>query len=358
MALFDLIEHPNEAPGEIVRRFPEYGSGDFRLGSQLVVRESQRAVFFRDGKALDLFGPGRHTLSTNNIPLLTTLIGLPFGGQSPFTAEVVFVSMRDFNEMKWGSPQPLVFRDTELGMVRLRAFGTYAMRVTDPQLFVTQVVGTRGAFSTAQIDEYLRGLIISEFNDILAEVQTSILDLAKMSREVGDATRNALGDDFQQMGLSLISFQIGAITPPEEVQRRIDERSGMAALGDMNTYTQFQAAQAMRDAAQNESGGAAAAGLGLGAGVGLGQAMAGAFQGAGQQAQQGQQGQQAPATPQAAPATRTCPHCQAQMPANARFCPTCGKAVPAATTRFCPECGTENPASNKFCSNCGHGLTE
>ena len=353
MALFDLIEHPNEAPGEIVRRFPETGSGEFRLGSQLVVRESQRAVFFRDGKALDMFGPGRHTLSTNNIPLLTTLMGIPFGGRTPFTAEVVFVSMRDFNDLKWGSPQPLVYRDTELGMVRLRAFGTYAMRVADPQLFVTQVVGTRGAFSTAEIDEYLRGIIIAEFNDLLGEVQTSILDLPKLSRELSDATRNGLGDDFAQMGLALISFQIGAITPPDEVQKRIDERSGMAALGDMNTYTQFQAAQALRDAAQNEGGGAAATGLGLGAGVGLGQTLAGALQNTGQPV--------APAgqpAPQGAAATRPCPHCGSQMPVNAKFCPTCGKAVAPPTGRFCPECGTENPASNKFCSNCGHQLTE
>lgn len=360
MALFDLIEHPNEAPGEIVRRFPENGSGEFRLGSQLVVRESQRAVFFRDGKALDLFGPGRHTLSTNNIPLLTTLIGIPFGGKSPFTAEVVFVSMRDFNEMKWGSPQPLVFRDSELGMVRLRAFGTYAMRVADPQLFVTQIVGTRGAYSTAQIDDYLRGLIIAEFNDLLAEVQTSILDLPRMSRELGDATRNALGDDFQQMGLALTSFQIGAITPPEEVQKRIDERSGMAALGDMNTYTQFQAAQALRDAARNEGGGGAAAtGLGLGAGVGLGQAMAGAFQTIGQPGQpRAAQAGVAPVIPseQPAVATRTCPHCQATIPTDAKFCPTCGKSVAPPAALVCPECGTENPAGNRFCANCGHAL--
>jgi membrane protease subunit (stomatin/prohibitin family) len=331
MALFDLIEHPNEAPGEIVRRFPEDGSGEFRLGSQLVVRESQRAVFFRDGKALDVFGPGRHTLSTNNIPLLTTLIGIPFGGRSPFTAEVVFVSMRDFNDLKWGSPQPIVYRDAELGMVRLRAFGTYAMRVADPQLFVNQVVGTRGAFTTGEIDEYLRSIIITEFNDLLAEVQTSILDLAKMGRELSDATRNALGDDFAQMGLALISFQIGAITPPDEVQKRIDERSGIAALGDMNTYTQFQAAQALRDAAQNEGGGAAATGLGLGAGVGLGQTLAGSLQNANQ------------------------PRPQPAQPVQA--VPVAG-VTPGQGGRFCPQCGTENAAGNKFCTNCGHQLTE
>jgi membrane protease subunit (stomatin/prohibitin family) len=133
VAIIDVIEYPNEASNELVHREPEDTSGEFRLGSQLIVRESQRAVFFRDGKALDVFGAGRHTLSTNNVPLLGALIGLPFGGDSPFKAEVYFVSMREFTDFKWGSAQPLVYRDTELGMVRLRAFGTYSVRVSDPQ---------------------------------------------------------------------------------------------------------------------------------------------------------------------------------------------------------------------------------
>ncbi|MDQ3227251.1 MAG: SPFH domain-containing protein, partial [Chloroflexota bacterium] len=147
MAILDLIEHADERTDEIVHRVPEDGSGEFRLGSQLVVRESQRAIFFRDGKALDVFGPGRHTLSTNNIPFLTGLVGLPFGGESPFRAEVFFVSMRELTDMKWGTQQPVVYRDTELGMVRLRAFGTYSFRVADPQLFVNTIVGSRGAFT-------------------------------------------------------------------------------------------------------------------------------------------------------------------------------------------------------------------
>src|SRR5215210_1063723 len=159
MAILDLIEHPDEYADEIVHRVPESGSGEFRLGSQLVVGESQRSIFFRDGKALDVFGPGRHTLSTNNIPLLTGLLGLPFGGRSPFTAEVYFVSMREFTDMKWGTAQPVVYRDSELGMVRLRAFGTYSMRVDDPQLFVNQVVGSRGRYATGQIEEFLRSIV-------------------------------------------------------------------------------------------------------------------------------------------------------------------------------------------------------
>ncbi|MER3437299.1 MAG: virion core protein (lumpy skin disease virus) [Chloroflexota bacterium] len=275
MAILDLIQYADERPDEIVHRIPEYGSGEFRLGSQLVVRESQRAVFVRDGKALDVFGPGRHTISTNNIPLLTALIGLPFGGDSPFTAEVYFVSMRELTDLKWGTPQPLVYRDPDFGMVRLRAFGTYSMRVADPQLFVAQIVGVRGVYTTSAIEEFLRSIIVNEINDLLGEAKTPLLDLPGLTRELADTARNALTDDFQRLGLQLTSFQIAAITPPDEVQKRIDERSGMAAIGDMRTYTQFQAAQALRDAAQNPgaSGDLTGAGVGLGAGATLGGAM-------------------------------------------------------------------------------------
>lgn len=350
MAVLDIIEYPNEGSGEIVHRIPEGSSGEFRLGSQLIVRESQQAVFFRDGKALDVFGPGRHTISTNNIPLLAGLIGLPFGGKSPFRAEVYFVSMRDFTDMKWGSSQPIAFRDTDLGMVRLRAFGTYSMRVTDPQLLVNQVIGARGSYTTGGIEDFLRSIIVQEFTDILGDVQTSILDLAKMAREVASATRASLADDFSKFGFELSSFQVEAITPPEEVQKKIDERSGMGAIGDMGAYTQYQTAQAIRDAANNQGGGGdgVSTGVGVGAGLGLGSAMAGAMQNAmsGNRQQQNQ--------PQTAAATRTCPNCNATIPADSRFCPNCGQNLQAVT---CPRCGTQNQPGAKFCSNCGESLT-
>lgn len=318
MAIIDLIEYPDEFSNQIVARVPEVGSGEFRLGSQLVVRESQRAVFARDGKALDVFGPGRHTLSTNNIPLLTGLIGIPFGGRSPFRAEVYFVSMREFTNLKWGTEQPAVYRDSELGMVRLRAFGTYSMRVSDPQLFVNQVVGARGSYSTGDIEDFLRSVILTEFNDILGSVQTSILDIQSLTGEIATTTRNALSSDFGRLGLELTTFQISAITPPEEVQRRIDERSGMGALGSMQEYMQFKTAQAIGDAAQNQgtAGDATDAGVGIGAGLGLGQAMAQSMRDA---------MNQPPAQQPAAPAaTKQCPNCQAMNAAEAKFCSNCG----------------------------------
>jgi membrane protease subunit (stomatin/prohibitin family) len=345
MAIIDLIQWTDEHPDQIVHRVPERGSGEFVLGSQLVVRENQAAVFVRDGKALDTFVAGRHTLSTNNIPLLTSLIGLPFGGTSPFTAEVFFVSQREFTGLKWGTTQPLTFRDKDLGMVRLRAFGTFSMQVDNPQLFVTHIVGTTGGYSIGAIADFLRSIILNEFNDLLGDSHTSLLDIPGMTLELSNGARLALADDFQRMGLRLVTFQIEAITPPEDVQKRIDERSGMAAIGDMQTYTQFQTAQAMRDAAQNPSGGGAAGiGVGLGAGAAMGQAMAGALS--------QPPAQQPVAAPAQAPAGTPCAKCGELVPPGARFCSNCGTPV----SKTCGNCKATNSGTAKFCSECGQPL--
>lgn len=324
MAVLDLIQWTDERPDEIVRRVPESGSGEFRLGSQLVVRENQAAVFVRDGKALDDFGPGRHTLSTNNIPLLGGLIGAPFGGKSPFTAEVFFVSTREFTALKWGTPQPMTFKDAQLGMVRLRAFGTFSIRVSDPRLFVTYIVGTRGGYSIANIEDFLRSIIINNFNDILGDLTTTLTDIPGMMIDLSNTARAALTDDFDRIGLQIVTFQVEAITPPDDVTKLIDQRSGMGAIGDMGAFTQFQAAQAMRDAAQNEGGGAASTGVGFGAGMAMGQAMANAIT-------QSQSGRAAPAG---------------------------GAGAGSGQINFCPNCGTAVTPGARFCTNCGFKLSD
>jgi membrane protease subunit (stomatin/prohibitin family) len=327
LAVLDLIQWTDERPDEIVRRVPETGSGEFRLGSQLVVRENQSAVFVRDGKALDAFGPGRHTLSTNNIPLLGGLIGAAFGGKSPFTAEVFFVSTREFTGLKWGTPQPMTFKDSQLGMVRLRSFGTFSIRVTNPTLFVNYIVGTRGGYSIANIEDFLRSIIVNNFNDILGDLKTTLTDIPGMMVDLANTARASLTDDFDRIGLQIVTFQVEAITPPDEVTKLIDQRSGMGAIGDMGAFTQFQAAQAMRDAAQNPGGGGAAAtGVGLGAGMAMGQAMANAVN----QSQSGGQAQ------------------SGSSPA----------AGAAGQVNFCPNCGSPVPPGAKFCSNCGFKLSE
>ena len=334
--VFDVIEFFDETGREMVHRIPEHGSGDFRLGSQLIVRESQAAVFFRDGKALDTFGPGRHTITTANIPLLTRLIGLPFSGETPFKAEVYFVNLREFLEQKWGTPEAITLRDSELGMVRLRAFGTYSMQINDPQLFVNKVVGTQGLYETSQIQGFLRSIIIAKLTDLLGELQKSLFDLPSLYDEIAAGTKAKVQDDFNTLGIALKTLYVNSISPTEETAKAIDERAAMGAIGNMQAYMQFKAAQAMTKAA-GAPGGVAGAGVGLGAGVGMGAAMAQMM------AQAMQPGAQA--------ATMICPSCSAQIPAGSKFCNQCGAKIGEAM--ICPNCKADVPEGSKFCPNCG-----
>ena len=293
MAGIDVIEWRDVTGNEIVHRWPEVGPGTIKLGAQLTVRESQDAIFYRDGKALDVFGVGRHTLTTANIPLLQGLINIPFGGETPFQAEVYFVNLRTFTQMKWGTASPVIFRDAELEMVRLRAFGAYTMRVGDSQLFVNEVVGTQHMYDTDLVASWLRDFIVARFNDVLGEVIDTVLDLPKYYDQIAAAMRARVGQDFENYGLELIDFLIEAITPPEAVIEMIDKRSGMAAVGDMDRFMRYQTAQAIGDMPNAEGGGGAAGlGMGLGAGAGMCAAMMGAMQ-----QQMGQPGQPAAAPP-------------------------------------------------------------
>ncbi|MBC7264203.1 MAG: SPFH domain-containing protein [Chloroflexi bacterium] len=276
--VFDVVEWPDTGGRDMVYRWPPTGSGDIRIGSQLVVRESQAAVFFRDGKALDTFGPGRHTLTTANIPLLIGLLGKLFSDKSPFTTEVYFVNLREFVDMKWGTPEPIALRDSELGMVRLGAFGTYSLQISDPQLFVNKIVGVRGIYQTGQIESYLRSIIVTRLTDLLGEINKSLFDLPRLYEEIGAGVRAKLADDFAALGIDLKAFFVNSINATEETVKAIDERAAMGAIGDMQKYLQFKAAQAMGTAAAaGGAGDLTSAGVGLGAGVGMGAAMASAI---------------------------------------------------------------------------------
>jgi excisionase family DNA binding protein len=288
--IFDVIEYPNEMTGEIVHRFPETGSGDFRIGSQLIVREAQNAVFFRDGNALDVFGPGRHTIATANVPLLNEkLQNILTSGKTVFTAEVYYVSMREFANQKWGTPQPIIVRNPGmgLGVALLQGFGTYSFQVTDPQLFVTKIVGTQGAYRTTEIEERLRTILLSKLQDLLGETASgkSVVELIGLTEELGAGVRAKSQDDFSAIGMTLKSFYIGNLKPSEKSAQELRD---MGML-DMNVYTQLQAADAMRDAANNPNGGAGLT-AGIGAGMGIGNIMGQALQN-GYQAPQTQQQQ-------------------------------------------------------------------
>ena len=274
--IIDVIEVPDQQKEEMVRRLPEYGSGDFRLGSQVIVREYQQAVFFRDGKALDTFGAGRHTITTANLPVLSRLIGLATSGRTPFTAEVYFVNMREFLDQKWGTSEPIPLRDVDLGLVRLRAFGTYSLQVNDPALFVNKIVGGQGIYDTRQITRFLRGIVVSKMTDLLGELGKGLFDLPALYDEIGAGTKAKVQDDFANLGIQLKTLYVNSISPTEETAKAIDERASMGAIGDMQKYMQFQTARGIRDAAQGsgEAGNLTGAGVGLGAGVGMGAAMA------------------------------------------------------------------------------------
>ena len=296
--IFDVIEYRNEMVDEIVHRFPDdSGIGDFRLGSQLIVRDGQAAVFFRNGQALDTFGPGMHTLATANIPKVIDFIGKAFNDRTPFPAEVYFVSLKEFANKKWGTPQPIIVRNpgVGLGVALLQGFGTYSYQVSDPQLFVTNIVGKQAIFRTTEIEDRVRTMLLSKLQDLLGETgaKKNVLELIGLTEELGAGVRAKAQDDFAALGLQLKTFYIGNLKPSDKSAQELRD---MGML-DMNVYTQLQAADAMRDAANNQSGGAGLT-AGIGAGMSIGNIMGQALQGGMQPQQQAQPQAQSAAAPQ------------------------------------------------------------
>jgi membrane protease subunit (stomatin/prohibitin family) len=276
--LVDIVEWLDDTTDTLAYRFERY-QNEIKYGAKLVVREGQMAAFVNEGKLADVFRPGTYELTTQNLPVLATLRGWKFGFNSPFKAEVYFVSTRKFTSLKWGTPGPAMLRDRDFGIIRATAFGLYAIRVKDPGVFVRDLVGTNGRFSTDDIQENLRGKIGLRIKELMPELGIPVVEMEAKVYEMGNKLRERLAPDFEALGLDLVEVQVQDVGLPEEVEKAIDKRGAIAAVGNLQAYTQYETASAIRDAANNP-GGAAGAGVGLGAGVAMGASMMNSMAGA------------------------------------------------------------------------------
>ncbi len=271
----DVIEWTDSSNDTMVYRFERYGN-EIKYGAMLTVRESQVAVLVNEGRIADAFQPGLYKLETKNMPILTTLQSWPYGFNSPFKAEVYFFNMRRFVDLKWGTKNPVMLRDKEFGAIRLRAFGTYAVRIKNPEVFSKEIVGTNGHFHTDEISEQLRNLITARFSSIIGEANIPVLDLAGNYDELSNFVSARLAPEFLEYGLEVNNLLIENISLPEEVEKALDKRTSMGIVGNLNDYTRYQAAEAMQAAAANPSG-TASAGVGMGVGFGMANEMSKAY---------------------------------------------------------------------------------
>lgn len=347
MGLFDfvkgqfieVIEWTDDSTSTMVYRFPVQNK-EIKMGAQLTVRESQTAVFVNEGLIADVFGPGRYQLATENMPVLTKLKSWKYGFDSPFKAEVYFVNTKQFTDQKWGTTNPVMMRDAEFGMLRLRAFGIFSFKVVDPLKFLKEIFGTNQEFETESITGQLKRSIVSGISDLLGESKVPAIDLAMYYDELSQQAKIKLQPRFDEYGLLLTSFYFENISLPEEVEKVLDKRTSMGVIGNMNQYAQYQAAEAIRDAANNP-GGLAGAGVGLGAGAAMGNMFADSMRAMGQQQQNQPQQQET-----------VCPGCSAKVPAGYKFCPSCGKPMASPKVK-CIKCGNDMDAGMKFCPECG-----
>jgi len=337
LIFLEVIEWFDESGKEIVHRIPEQGSAEIKFGAQLVVRESQSAVFFYNGRAYDALPAGRHTLKTANLPILTKALSLPWGMTSPLRAEVYFINMKIFTACTWGTRDPVAFRDARLGLIRLRAFGVFNFRVVQPVLFINSLVGTQGVFTTGAVEEYFSKVIVSRFNDYLGEHLDTLFNLPGRYDALAEGLRKRLQEDFTRFGISLQNLYIDSITPPPDVQKAIDDKSRLAVFDDINKLLKMKAAMALEKGAESQS--EAGAGVGMGIGLMMPALFGGMLQGPGQQA-----------------GTCLCPDCRNQIPQDSRFCPLCGHQL--LVFQKCPHCGKNIPPKARFCPQCGRAAEQ
>jgi membrane protease subunit (stomatin/prohibitin family) len=347
----EIIEWQDDSRDTVAWRFPVYRN-EIKYGAQLTVREGQIAVFLNEGTCADVFGPGRYELTTKNLPVLATLKGWKYGFESPFKADVTFVATRRFTDLKWGTLNPVMLRDADFGVLRLRAFGTYALKVTDGKAFVRELAGTDSQVLIGALQDHLRNKLVARFTDTLGEAGIPALDLASRYDEIAAGLAERINAELGPQGASVVDLHVENISLPPEVEQALDARSKMNVIGDLGKYTQFKTAESVPIAAGNPGIGGAGIGLGLGAGIGavLGQQVAGALQPGAPRAPDAFAAPVAGAAA-AGGAVRACATCQATLAPAAKFCPECGSPAPSAL--FCVGCGKPLAPGAKFCPDCG-----
>ena len=335
--LLKAIEWQDPSKNTILYKYPMDGR-QIQFGSKLTVRDSQVAIFMNKGKIADVFGPDMHTLKTSNLPILTQLLALPFGFKSPFYADVFFINTKQFTNQKWGTSSPITMRDKDFGSIRLRGFGSYAFKVTMPEVFLKEMAGTNSSFTTEDVQSYLRSHIVTCISDTIAESKISALDLSANLNEFSKIALEDAKTNFISFGLELTSLNVENISFPEEVEKALDQRSSMGIMGDsMDTFIKYQSAQALRDVAKKE--GSISAGVDLGTGLAFGQMMKEAL---------------STPTQKSAPAkkeSKFCPNCGAENKKSAKFCTECGTKL--LNVKHCSSCNAEMSAKAKFCPDCG-----
>ncbi|MBR6788603.1 MAG: SPFH domain-containing protein, partial [Clostridia bacterium] len=343
MALLKLIEWKSEDRNCLVHRI-NLAKDYIQRGSKLTVREGQAAVFCHKGKMADVFLPGMYTLDTGNVPFLTKLMGWKYGFESPFKSDIYFVNTNQIAGEKWGTKNPIIIRDADYGAVRVRAFGTFAYKVEDPYVFLTEITGAVSTFYSNEINEYLRSMAITRISDIVGESKVPVLDMAGNLVEFGEEVKKQLAESFKAIGLTVTQFNFENFSMPEALEKALDESASLGILGkNMHVYTQKAQADALINASKNPgtAGGVMGAGIGMSMGMGMGNM----FMNNMNNMNQNMQGA----------VTVPCPSCGAQMSASAKFCPECG----ASRTKKCPACGAIIKSPNaKFCSECGSTLSE
>lgn len=336
----EVIHWEDTSQDTMVYKFPMVDKQQIKEGAQLIVRPSQVAIFVYEGQIADVYEPGKYELHTETMPIFTSLSNWKFRFENHFKTDVYFVNTKQFTNQKWGTINPIMMRDADFGILRLRGFGVYSFRVNDAVTFLKEVFGSNKFFTVDQINEHLKSLIVSSVSDVIAEAKIPAMDLATQYDEIGQLAMARITDRFGVYGLIISDFAVENLSLPESVEKAIDKRTEMGALGDLNQYMKFQTAEAIRDAAQNTGGGLASMGAGMGAGAGIGKVMADAMASPNPSASHVQESQAE---------MMDCVSCGAKNRKGAKFCSECGYSF----IKKCISCGHEIDPNAKFCMECG-----